>query len=110
MTVAFLLGSLLLLLAIRVPVAIALGLSSVLTLVLFGDQSLLSLAQQFFHAMEVYPLLAVPFFILAGTFLTTGGVAKRLIGFAIAITGRFATPPVVKNVPAKMKNGTASSG
>ena len=88
MTVAFLLGSLLLLLALRVPVAIALGLSSVLTLSLFGHQSLLSLAQQFFHAMEVYPLLAVPFFILAGTFLTTGGVAKRLIGFAIAITGR----------------------
>jgi len=38
--------------------------------------------------MEVYPLLAVPFFILAGTFLTTGGVARRLIAFAIAITGR----------------------
>jgi C4-dicarboxylate transporter DctM subunit len=87
-TVAFLIGSLLLFLAIRMPVAIALGLSSVLTLSLFGDQSLLSLAQQFFHAMEVYPLLAVPFFILAGTFLTTGGVAKQLIAFAIAITGR----------------------
>ena len=86
MTAAFLLGSLLLLLAIRVPVAIALGLSSVLTLALLGDQSLLSLAQQFFHAMEVYPLLAVPFFILAGTFLTTGGVAKRLIAFAVAVT------------------------
>lgn len=87
MTVAFLLGSLLLCLAIRVPVAIALGLSSVLTLSFFGDQSLLSLAQRFFHAMEVYPLLAVPFFILAGTFLTTGGVARRLIAFAVAITG-----------------------
>lgn len=87
MTVAFLTGSLLLLLALRVPVAIALGLSSVLTLSLFGDQSLLALAQQFFHAMEVYPLLAVPFFILAATFLTTGGVARRLIEFAIAITG-----------------------
>lgn len=87
MTVAFLLGSLLLCLAIRVPVAIALGLSSVLTLSLFGNQSLLSLAQRFFHAMEVYPLLAVPFFILAGTFLTTGGVARRLIAFAVAITG-----------------------
>jgi C4-dicarboxylate transporter DctM subunit len=85
-TVAFLLGSLLLCLAIRVPVAISLGLSSVLTLLLFGDQSLLSLAQRFFHAMEVYPLLAVPFFILAGTFLTMGGVARRLIAFAIAVT------------------------
>jgi C4-dicarboxylate transporter DctM subunit len=86
-TAAFLLGSLLLLLLLRVPVAVSLGLSSVLTLVFFGNQSLLALAQQFFHAMEVYPLLAVPFFILAGTFLTTGGVARRLVDFAIAVTG-----------------------
>jgi len=87
LTVAFLLGVLLVCLAIRVPVAMALGLASVLTLGLFGNQSLLSLAQRFFHAMEVYPLLAAPFFILAGTFLTTGGVARRLIAFAVALTG-----------------------
>jgi len=87
MTVAFLIGALLLLLALRVPVAVALGLSSVSTLSLFGNQSLLALAQQFFHAMEVYPLLAAPFFILAGTFLTAGGVARRLIDFAMAVTG-----------------------
>jgi C4-dicarboxylate transporter DctM subunit len=87
-TVGFLIASLLLLLALRIPVAIALGLSSVLTLSLFGDQTLLSMAQRFSHAMEVYPLLAVPFFILAATFLTSGGVARRLIEFAIAVTGR----------------------
>ena len=34
--------------------------------------------------MQVYPLLAMPFFILAGTFMTTGGVAKRMIAFANA--------------------------
>jgi C4-dicarboxylate transporter DctM subunit len=88
-TAAFLLGTLLLFLALRMPVAIALGLSSVLTLSLFGDQTLLSLAQTFFRAMEVYPLLAVPFFIMAATFLTSGGVARRLSDFAIALTGRF---------------------
>lgn len=87
MTVAFLIGTLLLFLAMRIPVAMALGLCSVLTLSLFSDQTLLSLAQRFSHAMEVYPLLAVPFFIVAGTFLTSGGVARRLIAFAIAITG-----------------------
>ena len=86
MTIAMLIGTLLICLAIRIPVAIALGLASVLTLMLFGNQSLLSLAQRFFHAMEVYPLLAAPFFILAGTFLTTGGVARRLIDFAVALT------------------------
>jgi C4-dicarboxylate transporter DctM subunit len=86
-TAAFLLGALALLLLLRLPVAIALGLTSVLTLLLFSDQSLVALAQQFFHAMEIYPLLAVPFFILAGTFLTAGGVARRLVDFAVAVTG-----------------------
>jgi C4-dicarboxylate transporter DctM subunit len=85
---AFLVVSLLTLLAFRVPIAISLGLASILTLSLFGDQTLLSLAQQFSHATEVYPLLAVPFFILAGTFLTSGGVARRLIALAVAVTGR----------------------
>jgi C4-dicarboxylate transporter DctM subunit len=88
MTVAFLIGTLLLFLALRVPVAVSLGLSSILTLLLFGDQTLLSLAQRFSHAMEVYPLLAVPFFIVAATFMTNGGVARRLIVFANALTGR----------------------
>jgi C4-dicarboxylate transporter DctM subunit len=88
MTVAFLIGTLLLFLALRVPVAVSLGLSSILTLLLFGDQTLLSLAQRFSHAMEVYPLLAVPFFIVAATFMTNGGVARRLIVFANAVTGR----------------------
>jgi C4-dicarboxylate transporter DctM subunit len=87
-TAAFLIGALLVFLALRMPVAIALGLSSVLTLWLFGDHTLLSLAQTFFRAMEVYPLLAVPFFIMAATFLTSGGVARRLSDFAIALTGR----------------------
>ncbi|HEY7670708.1 MAG TPA: TRAP transporter large permease [Gammaproteobacteria bacterium] len=88
MTPVFLIGALLVFLALRMPVAIALGLSSVLTLWLFGEQTLLSLAQTFFRAMEVYPLLAVPFFIMAATFLTSGGVARRLSDFAIALTGR----------------------
>ncbi len=83
----FLITTLMLFLVSGIPIAIALGLSSVLTLLMFSDQSLISLAQRFFHSMEIYPLLAVPFFILAGTFMTTGGMARRLIDFAIAITG-----------------------
>ena len=46
-------------------------------MLLFADQTLLSTSQRFFHTMQVYPLLAVPFFILAGTFMTTGGVASE---------------------------------
>ena len=89
MTAAFLLLVLFLLLLIGVPVAISLGFASITTMILFGNQSLLSLAQKFFHTMQVYPLLAVPFFILAGAFMTTGGVAKRMIDFANAIVGHY---------------------
>ena len=89
MTALFLLVALFALLLIRVPVAISLGLASVTTMLLFGDQSLLSLSQKFFHTMQVYPLLAVPFFILAGAFMTTGGVARRMIDFANALVGHY---------------------
>jgi len=89
MAAAFLLLILFLLLLIGVPVAISLGFASITTMMLFGNQSLLSLAQKFFHTMQVYPLLAVPFFILAGAFMTTGGVAKRMIDFANAIVGHY---------------------
>ena len=89
MTAVFLLLVLFALLFIGVPVAISLGSASLLTMLLFGDQSLLSNAQKFFHTMHVYPLLAVPFFILAGAFMTTGGVARRMIDFANALVGHF---------------------
>ncbi len=89
MTALFLLTALFVLLFIGVPVAVSLGLASVLTMLIFGDQTLLSSSQKFFHTMQVYPLLAVPFFILAGTFLTTGGVAKRMVAFANALVGHF---------------------
>jgi C4-dicarboxylate transporter DctM subunit len=78
-----------LLLLLRVPIAIALGLSSILTMLLFAEQSLVALAQRFFSALQVYPLLAIPFFIFAGALMTTGGVAKRMIAFANSLVGHF---------------------
>ena len=89
MTAVFLLLVLFTLLFIGVPVAVSLGSASLLTMLLFGDQSLLSNTQKFFHTMQVYPLLAVPFFVLAGAFMTTGGVARRMIDFANALVGHF---------------------
>lgn len=87
MTIAFLFGLLFFLLIIGVPVAIALGLSSVLTILFFSDDSLASLSLKLFQGMEHATLLAIPFFILSSAFLSTGGVAKRLIRFAIACVG-----------------------
>jgi C4-dicarboxylate transporter DctM subunit len=88
-TGVFLLAAMFTLLLIGVPVAISMGMASILTMMFFADQSLLSSAQKFFHTMHVYPLLAVPFFILAGAFMTTGGVARRMIDFANALVGHY---------------------
>ena len=76
---------------IGVPVAVSLGLSSVLFLMLFGHEaSLGAIAQTMFSAFEGhYTLLAIPFFVLASVFMSTGGVAKRIIRFAVAVVGSF---------------------
>jgi C4-dicarboxylate transporter DctM subunit len=89
MTAGFLLLALFVLLLLRVPIAISLGLSAILTMLLFAEQSVVALAQRFFSALQVYPLLAVPFFILAGALMTTGGVAKRMVAFANSLVGHF---------------------
>jgi C4-dicarboxylate transporter DctM subunit len=90
MEVAALFILIIVLLVIGVPIAVALGLSSIMFLLVLSDTSLASIAQSFFQAMAGhYTLLAIPFFILASTFMSTGGVAKRIIRFSIAIVGHF---------------------
>ena len=76
------------LLLIGVPIAVSLGLSSIIFLLMFSDTSLGSIAQSFYQAMAGhYTLLAIPFFILASSFMSTGGVAARIIRFSIACVG-----------------------
>ena len=76
------------LMLIGVPIAISLGMSSVLFLLVYSESSLASVAQTLFSAFEGhYTLLAIPFFILASSFMTTGGVAQRIIRFSIACVG-----------------------
>lgn len=78
------------LLMIGVPIAVSLGISSIIFLLVLSDASLASIAQTFFQAMAGhYTLLAIPFFILASSFMSTGGVAKRIIRFSIAVVGHF---------------------
>ncbi len=73
---------------IGVPIAVSLGLSSIIFLLVHSDASLSSVAQTLFSAFaDHYTLLAIPFFILASSFMSTGGVAKRIIRFAIACVG-----------------------
>ncbi len=72
---------------IGMPIAISLGLSSVLAILLFGKSSLASLSLKLFDTSEHYTLMAIPFFILGGALMSTGGVAKRLVRFAVACVG-----------------------
>ena len=87
MTSLFLFTVLFVFLLMGVPIAFSLGLASILTILLFTNDSLASMSLKLFDTMEHYTLLAIPFFILASAFLTTGGVARRLIRFAIAAVG-----------------------
>ncbi|WP_343502532.1 TRAP transporter large permease [Alloyangia pacifica] len=78
------------LMLIGLPIAVSLGLSSIIFLLVLSDTSLASVAQSMFQAMAGhYTLLAIPFFILASSFMSTGGVARRIIRFSISLVGHF---------------------
>ena len=88
MEVAILFTMVIGLMLVGVPIAVSLGFSSILFLLVLSDTSMASIAQTFFQAMAGhYTLLAIPFFILASSFMSTGGVAARIIRFSIAIVG-----------------------
>ncbi|MBG6072028.1 MULTISPECIES: TRAP transporter large permease [unclassified Polaromonas] len=87
MTIAALFLLLFVFMGLGMPVAVALGLSSILTIMMFAQDSMASLSLKLFETSEHYTLLAIPFFILGGAFMTTGGVAKRMIRFANACIG-----------------------
>jgi len=90
MEVVLLFGLIIGLMLIGVPIAFALGLSSIAFLLLHSGTSLSSIAQTLFSAFDGhYTLLAIPFFILASSFMSTGGVARRIIRFSIALVGHF---------------------
>ncbi|MCH1920444.1 TRAP transporter large permease subunit [Shewanella sp. A3A] len=88
MTIATLFIVLLLCMLLGMPIAIALGFSSMLTILLFSNDSLASIALKLYESSsEHYTLLAIPFFILSSAFLSTGGVARRIIDFAMDSVG-----------------------
>lgn len=72
-----------------VPIAVILGVTTALSLVLFTSTPLHIIVQQFFTALDKFVLLAIPFFILAGAIMTRGGIARRLIDFVNALVGWF---------------------
>ncbi|MBK1827073.1 TRAP transporter large permease [Haloferula rosea] len=86
---AVLLVSFVVLLMLEVPVAFVIGLATLLGALALGrDGSLVSVASDMANGLDSFPLLAIPFFILAGELMATGGLARRLIDFASSIVGR----------------------
>lgn len=86
--IAILFFSMLILFIISVPIALSLGFSSVIALKMKGIP-LSTLAQNIFESLDSFSLMAIPFFILAGNLMQTGGIASRLIGLANSLVGWF---------------------
>ncbi|WP_409176237.1 TRAP transporter large permease [Brevibacillus fortis] len=84
-TILFL--TLLVLLILNVPIGVALGLSVVVVFMLEGNIPLLVVIQKMFNGTDSFPLMAIPFFLLAGKLMETGGISARLIRFANTIVG-----------------------
>ena len=71
------------------PISISLGLTVLTFLFTMTDVPLESVALKLFTGIEKFEIMAIPFFILAGNFLTHGGVAKRMINFATSMVGHW---------------------
>ena len=84
--IALLLGSFLFLIILRIPIVFALGISSILT-GLYLDIPLLVVLQNMVGGINVFVLLAIPFFILAGEIMSQGGIARRLVDMARVFVG-----------------------
>ncbi len=90
MTAALIMSILTLLLITGTPISIALGMTVMVFLVFFSSFDMTTvniISQRLFTGLESFSIMAVPFFVLAGTFLTDGGVAKRIIAFAVNLVG-----------------------
>jgi C4-dicarboxylate transporter DctM subunit len=80
---------LVLLMLTGIPVSIALGLTVLMFLYLLTHVPVEAVALKLFSGIEKFEIMAIPLFILAGNFLTHGGVAKRMIGFATSLIGHW---------------------
>ncbi len=87
MTVEVLMLSLLLLFAINTPIAIAIGVASILAIFIQGDFSMMMVVQRMFSGTDSFHLMAVPLFMFTGTLMEAGGISRRIIDFANSLVG-----------------------
>jgi C4-dicarboxylate transporter DctM subunit len=89
MTAAIIFGLLTVFMLTGMPISIALGLTVLTFLFTMTQVPLESVALKLFSGIEKFEIMAIPFFILAGNFLTHGGVARRMFNFATAMVGHW---------------------
>ncbi len=87
MEAIILFSTLIILIMMSVPIGITLGLSTLLCLALTTDIPLIMIAQKSATGLDSFPLLAIPFFILAGALMCNGGISKRLVNLAESLVG-----------------------
>lgn len=78
-----------LLMVLGIPIFFAMAMSSLIALLIQGELSLMIIPQRMFAMIDSFSLLAIPFFVLAGVFMETGGISARLVKFAGALVGHF---------------------
>ncbi|MDW7673590.1 MAG: TRAP transporter large permease [Bacillota bacterium] len=89
MTALILFGVFALLVIINIPIAISLGAASIIAIIVTDSVPLQVIAQRTFTALDNFPLMAIPFFMIAGSVMERGGISRRLIDFANSIVGVF---------------------
>lgn len=101
---------LIVMLLLGMPISIAIGVSSILAILPIMDfvPAVLTGAQRLFSGISVFTLIAIPFFILAGNIMNRGGIARRLINFAMLLTGRIPGALAHTNAVANMMFGAIS--
>ncbi len=109
-SVIILILSFIILLALNVPIAVSIALSTILTMLFTINPvpALTTVAQQMTSGVNRFALLAIPFFILSGQFMGRGGIARRLIDFAKSVVGMFPGGLAYVNVLACMLFGSIS--
>ncbi|SPT70796.1 TRAP transporter large permease [Anaerobiospirillum thomasii] len=86
MTGLILFGGFLIMLVIGVPIALALGVSTMVTLY-YIDMPITVVGQRIFTALDSSSIMAIPFFVLAGNLMTHGGISRRIVDFAQSLVG-----------------------
>lgn len=87
MTTEILILSLIFLFAINTPIAIAIGVASILAIIVQGDFTMMMVVQRMFSGTDSFHLMAVPLFMFTGTLMEAGGISRRIIDFANALVG-----------------------